>query len=312
MGLKTVYAGALYGIDPLEPTYNLVSGSASKLSSVGDGDGMQFGRSAPGYMRLVTYRDGKQAQSRIPGENQRGRLRTSEFEWQTSRGSIDSAAVLSMPDDVLAWYDEPIEVRARVIARPEMFGQADLRPRFDCGGNPGRVPQAKRLQPGLNQALSQVVHRRVTGCRYQHALLTFQCLSHHFNQRVGLARAWRTVDQRDVLSSHREADRGLLAFIERLVAEFHFRLLPIKFGCFKAVQHVRAAPQVFLVGPVLADALSRIGPHHGLVDVQVSARVIGQRCQQPTIALRADRIAAHRDPRRAKRIYKLAERLGDQ
>ena len=48
----------LHGTDPLEPTYNLVSGSASKLSAVGEGDGMQFGRSAPGYMRLVTYRDG--------------------------------------------------------------------------------------------------------------------------------------------------------------------------------------------------------------------------------------------------------------
>ena len=48
----------LYGIDPLEPTYNLVSGSASKLSAVGNGDGIQFGLSAPGYMRLVTYRDG--------------------------------------------------------------------------------------------------------------------------------------------------------------------------------------------------------------------------------------------------------------
>lgn len=83
---------------------------------------------------LVTYRDGKQAQSRIPGEKQRGRLRTSEFDWQSNRGAIDSAAVLSMPDDVLAWYDEPVEVRARVIARPELFGQASLRPRFDCGG----------------------------------------------------------------------------------------------------------------------------------------------------------------------------------
>lgn len=48
----------LHGIEPLDPTVNVVSGSASKLTSVGTADGMQFGMSAPGYMRLVTMRDG--------------------------------------------------------------------------------------------------------------------------------------------------------------------------------------------------------------------------------------------------------------
>ena len=48
----------LYGVTPNEPTYNLVSGAASKSTPVGDGDGLQFGMSAPGYMRLVVGDDG--------------------------------------------------------------------------------------------------------------------------------------------------------------------------------------------------------------------------------------------------------------
>lgn len=83
---------------------------------------------------LVTYRDGKQAESRAPGEKQRGRLRTSEFEWSSNHGTVDSAAVLSLPHEPLAWFDEPILVSARVIAKAELVGETTLHPRFDCGG----------------------------------------------------------------------------------------------------------------------------------------------------------------------------------
>ena len=48
----------LRAVEPLDPAYSVVSGAASKLSSVGTTDGLQFGRSAPGYMRLVTMQDG--------------------------------------------------------------------------------------------------------------------------------------------------------------------------------------------------------------------------------------------------------------
>jgi len=41
-----------------DPAYSMVSGSASKLSSIGTEAGMLFGRSAPGYMRLVVGKDG--------------------------------------------------------------------------------------------------------------------------------------------------------------------------------------------------------------------------------------------------------------
>lgn len=41
-----------------DPTYSIVSGSASKMSSIGTGEGMLFGRSAPGYMRLIVGKDG--------------------------------------------------------------------------------------------------------------------------------------------------------------------------------------------------------------------------------------------------------------
>ena len=45
-------------IQPTDPQYSIVSGSASKLSGVGSGDGMYFGRSWPGYIRLVIEKDG--------------------------------------------------------------------------------------------------------------------------------------------------------------------------------------------------------------------------------------------------------------
>lgn len=47
-----------YAIEPTDPTYSIVSGAASKMSSLGTTDGMQFGREAPGYMRLVVGTDG--------------------------------------------------------------------------------------------------------------------------------------------------------------------------------------------------------------------------------------------------------------
>jgi hypothetical protein len=45
-------------IEPTDPIYSVISGSASKLSSVGTVEGMLFGRSEPGYMRLIVEKDG--------------------------------------------------------------------------------------------------------------------------------------------------------------------------------------------------------------------------------------------------------------
>jgi hypothetical protein len=42
--------------------------------------------------------------------------------------------VLQLPRDPLPWFDEPIRVGARVVARRELAGETTLRPRFDCGG----------------------------------------------------------------------------------------------------------------------------------------------------------------------------------
>jgi hypothetical protein len=46
------------GVEPTDPTLNLVSGSASKLSDVGSERGMRFARSAPGYMRVIVEKNG--------------------------------------------------------------------------------------------------------------------------------------------------------------------------------------------------------------------------------------------------------------
>ena len=90
---------------------------------------------APVALRaLVTYRNGERATSRTPGENQRGRLRTSEFQWSSSHGTVDANAVLALPLDPFVWFDAAIKVTARVIARPEIVGEANMQPRFDCGG----------------------------------------------------------------------------------------------------------------------------------------------------------------------------------
>lgn len=48
----------LEAIKPTDPLFSIVSGSASKLSSVGPVDGLVFGQSAPGYMRLVIEKNG--------------------------------------------------------------------------------------------------------------------------------------------------------------------------------------------------------------------------------------------------------------
>lgn len=48
----------LLGIDPLDPPYNLVSGSASKLSELTAVKNLVFGQAAPGYMRYVIERNG--------------------------------------------------------------------------------------------------------------------------------------------------------------------------------------------------------------------------------------------------------------
>jgi hypothetical protein len=95
----------------------------------------QFCAYAPVALRaVVTYQDGKQALSRVPGEKQKGRLRTSEFAWSSNHGAVDPDAVLSLPHDALAWYDQAIRVRAQVHAKPEVAAETPLRPRFDCGG----------------------------------------------------------------------------------------------------------------------------------------------------------------------------------
>lgn len=82
----------------------------------------------------VTYKNGDRVASQLPGEPQRGRLRTSEFQWSASHGTIDELAVLRLPHDPLRWFDAPIEVRARVAAKPELAAVASFTPRFDCGG----------------------------------------------------------------------------------------------------------------------------------------------------------------------------------
>ncbi|MBW3629832.1 MAG: hypothetical protein KY464_11110, partial [Gemmatimonadetes bacterium] len=45
-------------LEPTDPHFTLVSGSASKLSRVNAANGLVFGRSAPGYMRLVVEKSG--------------------------------------------------------------------------------------------------------------------------------------------------------------------------------------------------------------------------------------------------------------
>jgi len=83
---------------------------------------------------LVTYKDGNQVASQLPGEDDDGKLRPAEFQWSASQGSVDELAVLRLPPDPLPWFDEPIEVNARVAAKAELGGVASLTPRFDCGG----------------------------------------------------------------------------------------------------------------------------------------------------------------------------------
>ena len=46
------------GRHPNDPKFSLVSGSASKVSEIGMEEKMYFGRGAPGYMRLVVYKNG--------------------------------------------------------------------------------------------------------------------------------------------------------------------------------------------------------------------------------------------------------------
>ncbi len=48
----------LTGVVETDPRYNVVSGAGSKLSSIGPVEGLVFGQSAPGYMRLVIEKDG--------------------------------------------------------------------------------------------------------------------------------------------------------------------------------------------------------------------------------------------------------------
>lgn len=109
-----------------------------KIQSVAvtlDDAGQRFCAYAPAPLRaVVTYKDGGQARSRTPADDERGHLRVSEFAWATTHGTVSSLAVLALPHDPLAWFDAAITVSARVIARPELGGEAVVHPRFDCGG----------------------------------------------------------------------------------------------------------------------------------------------------------------------------------
>lgn len=64
-GPPLVFAGGhdhslqvIQGTLPTDPEINLVSGSASKLSEVGQGEGVIYGQMAPGYMKMIIERDG--------------------------------------------------------------------------------------------------------------------------------------------------------------------------------------------------------------------------------------------------------------
>lgn len=46
-------------VDPTDPAFSIVSGSASKLSSLGSQAGMLFGASSPGYFRVLVGTDGR-------------------------------------------------------------------------------------------------------------------------------------------------------------------------------------------------------------------------------------------------------------
>lgn len=46
-------------VQPTDPGYSLVSGSASKLTEVGVQPGLSFARSAPGYLQLLILGDGR-------------------------------------------------------------------------------------------------------------------------------------------------------------------------------------------------------------------------------------------------------------
>ena len=46
------------GVEPTDPEFSLISGSGSKLSEIGPEAGLVFGRSAPGYMKVVIEKDG--------------------------------------------------------------------------------------------------------------------------------------------------------------------------------------------------------------------------------------------------------------
>jgi hypothetical protein len=100
-----------------------------------DDHGQRFCAYTPVAVRVrVTYKDGKQVQSRVPGEESKGRLRTSDFLWSTSHGALDANAVLSLPRDPLAWFNDAIRVAARVRERPELMSETTLHPSFGCGG----------------------------------------------------------------------------------------------------------------------------------------------------------------------------------
>ena len=128
-----------------------------------DGSGSFCAYSRAALRAVVTYKDGKQAQTRLPSERQRGRLRVAEFEWSVSHGTINDEAVLRLPDKPLDWFGRPIRVSAHVIQRPELAGEATLIPRFDCnlavdarGAEGARGGEAESGGPGEDGSNAEV------------------------------------------------------------------------------------------------------------------------------------------------------------
>ncbi|MCW5808672.1 MAG: hypothetical protein KIT31_40355, partial [Deltaproteobacteria bacterium] len=61
-----------------------------------------------------------------------GRLRFASFQWSADGARVDGDGYL-VASDLLATLDAPIRVRASVIGRDAVAGEAAIAPRFDCG-----------------------------------------------------------------------------------------------------------------------------------------------------------------------------------
>ena len=67
--------------------------------------------------------------------------------------------MLTPPPELLAWFEAPIEVEARVAVRPTIRGRGSLVPSFDCGGTldlRGFLGLDDRVPPGYVEIDYQV------------------------------------------------------------------------------------------------------------------------------------------------------------